>query len=62
MEQSRWNPAAKIRDYRRLMKMARRPTREEFIQVSKVSAIGILLIGAIGFAVFLVMQLVNAIL
>jgi len=62
MEQSRWNPAGKIRDYRRLMKMTRRPTREEFLQVSKVSAMGILLIGAIGFAIFLVMELVNSIL
>jgi protein transport protein SEC61 subunit gamma-like protein len=61
MDISKWNPLTKIKDYRRLMKMTRRPTREEFIQVSKVSALGILVIGLIGFAIFLLMGFVNSI-
>ena len=61
MDFSKWNPVDKIKVYRRLMKMTRRPTREEFIQVSKVSALGILIIGMIGFAIFLIMGAVNSI-
>ncbi len=62
MDISELNPVAKIKDYRRLMKMTRRPTREEFIQVSKVSALGILIIGIVGFVIFLFMDFMNSIL
>ena len=62
MDISKLNPVEKIKEYRRIMKMTRRPTREEFIQVSKVSALGIVIIGFIGFAIFLLMDFVNSIL
>jgi len=61
MEIAKWDPIEKIKDYRRLLKMTRRPTREEFIQVSKVSALGVMIIGIIGFAIFLFMGFVNSI-
>jgi protein transport protein SEC61 subunit gamma-like protein len=41
--------------YGRVLKMARKPDQEEFNQVAKVTAVGILLIGALGFAIYFVM-------
>ncbi|MFP4117028.1 MAG: protein translocase SEC61 complex subunit gamma [Candidatus Aenigmatarchaeota archaeon] len=40
----------------RVLKVATKPSREEFWQTAKVTAIGILLIGAIGFSIFLLFQ------
>lgn len=42
--------------YGRVLRMARKPDSEEFAQNSKVTAVGILFIGAIGFVIFLVMS------
>ena len=39
--------------YGRVLKMARNPTNEEFAKSSKITGAGILLIGAIGFLVYL---------
>jgi len=39
--------------YGRVMKMARNPTNEEFSKTSKITGLGIILIGAIGFLIFL---------
>ena len=43
--------------YGRVLRMARKPSQEEFNKVSKVTSIGIMLIGAIGFVVYLAMRL-----
>ena len=42
----------RLKDYARVLSIARKPTKEEFIQAAKLSGLGILLIGAIGFLVF----------
>jgi protein transport protein SEC61 subunit gamma and related proteins len=39
--------------YGRVLKMARKPTDEEYAKTSKITGLGILLVGAIGFAIFL---------
>lgn len=39
--------------YGRVLKMARKPTSEEYSKTSKITFAGILLIGGLGFAVFL---------
>lgn len=44
-----------LTSYVRVLKMATTPTREEFIQVSKIAGGGILLVGFIGFIVGTVM-------
>jgi protein transport protein SEC61 subunit gamma and related proteins len=44
--------------YGRVLKMTRKPTNEEFMKTSKITFAGILIIGAIGFAIFLVAELV----
>jgi len=47
------NIKAKIREYRRVLQIARKPDKEEFITSSKISALGIALIGFIGFLIFI---------
>ena len=40
--------------YGRVLKMARKPTSEEYWKTAKITGAGILLIGGIGFAIFLI--------
>ena len=39
--------------YGRVLKMARKPTDEEYTKTSKITGLGILLIGGLGFVIFL---------
>lgn len=41
-----------LRKYLRVLKLARTPTRDEFIKIATVAAAGILLIGLIGFIIY----------
>ena len=40
--------------YGRVLKMARKPTNDEYIKTSKITFVGILLIGGLGFLIFLI--------
>jgi protein transport protein SEC61 subunit gamma-like protein len=40
--------------YGRVLKMARKPTNEEFVKTSKITFVGILIIGGLGFLIFLI--------
>lgn len=40
--------------YGRVLKMARKPTSEEFGKTTKITGLGILLVGFIGFIIFMV--------
>ena len=42
-----------IRKYRRVLHIARKPSKDEFLNSSKISALGIALIGMIGFVIFI---------
>ena len=42
--------------YLRVWRLLKKPTMSEFKTISKVSAIGVLIIGAIGFAISLAMK------
>ncbi|NIO19439.1 MAG: protein translocase SEC61 complex subunit gamma [Candidatus Aenigmarchaeota archaeon] len=42
-----------IKNYRRVMQIARKPNKEEFLSTSKICAIGLVLIGFVGFIIFL---------
>ncbi len=42
-----------LKNYRRVMNIARKPNKEEFLSTSKICALGLFLIGIIGFVVFL---------
>jgi protein transport protein SEC61 subunit gamma-like protein len=43
----------KISNYMRVLAVSRKPTKDEFTSASKICGIGILLIGIIGFVIFL---------
>ncbi|MFQ5722076.1 MAG: protein translocase SEC61 complex subunit gamma [Candidatus Aminicenantales bacterium] len=50
---------AKLREYRRVLQISRKPSRDEFTSSSKICAIGMVLIGLIGFAIFAVFVLLG---
>ncbi len=41
-----------FRKYLRVLKLARTPTREEFVKIATVAAAGVLLVGLIGFLIY----------
>ena len=41
--------------YGRILRMARKPTTDEYIRVLQITGLGIILIGAVGFLIFLIM-------
>ena len=47
-----------LRECRRVFKVTRKPNKEEFVTIAKVSAVGLALIGLIGFALSMVQQLI----
>ena len=44
---------AGLRKYARVLQIARKPGKDEFVSSSKICALGIALIGFVGFAIFL---------
>ena len=44
--------------YGRVLKMARKPTDDEYVKTAKITGLGILLIGGLGFVIFLVTTIV----
>ncbi len=48
-----------IRRYKRVLCIARKPSRYEFTASSKVCALGIVIIGLIGFLIFMVFVLLG---
>lgn len=47
-----------IKQYIRILQLTRKPTNEEFLTITKVAGAGILIIGIIGFLIYLIMVLV----
>lgn len=45
--------------YKRVWRLLKKPTKEEFLMISKISGIGIGIIGIIGFVIALVMSFIN---
>lgn len=48
-----------IKQSKRVLKVARKPDREEFFDFSKVTALGIAILGVIGFIIVLIGQLLG---
>ena len=44
--------------YGRVLKMARKPTNEEYEKTAKITGLGILLIGALGFVIYIIREIV----
>jgi len=47
-----------FKQYVRILRLTRKPSMDEFLTISKVAGAGILLIGIIGFFVYLIMVLI----
>lgn len=47
------NVPLKLSEYTRVLKLTKKPTKEEFNLIAKVAGAGILLIGFIGFIIYL---------
>jgi len=48
-----------FKECKRVLKVSKKPTTTEYLNFSKVTAIGILIIGAIGFLIVLIAQIVG---
>jgi protein transport protein SEC61 subunit gamma and related proteins len=48
-------PSMNVREYIRVLKLARKPDREEFMMIAKVSMAGIALIGLMGFIIYVLL-------
>ncbi|EKQ55749.1 MAG: protein translocase SEC61 complex gamma subunit, archaeal and eukaryotic [Methanobacterium sp. Maddingley MBC34] len=48
-----------IKQCQRVLKVSRKPDKEEYINVAKVTGIGIILIGVIGFIIIIIAQLIQ---
>jgi len=44
--------------YGRVLKMARKPTNEEYEKTAKITGLGILLVGALGFVIYIIREIV----
>jgi protein transport protein SEC61 subunit gamma-like protein len=47
------NLKSAVMRYIRVLQISRKPGKDEFVNSSKISALGLLLIGAIGFVIFM---------
>ncbi|WP_338103467.1 protein translocase SEC61 complex subunit gamma [Methanolapillus millepedarum] len=56
MKESINNIVPTIRSYFRILKLAKKPSREEFLTIAKVAAAGILAIGIVGFIFYVLMD------
>ena len=48
-------PFERLKEYLRILQLARKPSGEEFSRVAKVSGAGLLIVGGVGFLIYLVM-------
>ena len=45
-----------LNSYLRVLKMASTPSTEDFLQVAKIAGAGVVLVGTIGFIIFVIMS------
>lgn len=50
--------SATLREYKRILKVAKKPSKDEFQHIIKIAGLGMLLVGFIGFFVQILWQLV----
>ena len=51
--------ASFIKQCKRVLRVSKKPGREEYINVAKVTGIGIIIIGVVGFVINIIAQLLN---
>ena len=48
-----------VKEYVRILKISRKPNKEEFMKVAKITAVGMLIVGVIGFLIQSINMLVT---
>ena len=48
-----------IKDSKRVLKVSRKPDGPEYIELAKVTSIGVLIVGAVGFVIVLIGQAIG---
>jgi len=48
-----------LKQYRRVLYISKRPDRDEYINVAKITGIGIIIIGVIGFIIYMIAVLLG---
>lgn len=51
----------KLLEYKRVLRITKKPSMEEFKAVVKVTAIGALIIGAVGFAIHMIVVFIKSV-
>ena len=46
-----------LKDWNRVIKLSRKPKRHEFVMIGKVTGLGIIIIGIIGFMIRMIIQI-----
>lgn len=52
----------KLKEYIRILKLAKRPKKEEFFRISKIAGAAMALIGTIGFSIYLLLTVLPTVL
>lgn len=47
-----------LKSYHRVIKLTKKPSKEEFLMIAKVTSVGILIIGLVGFIIFVFLTIV----
>ena len=47
----------KLREYARVLKITKKPDRQEFTSIVKITGLGTIIIGLVGFAIFIIVEL-----
>jgi len=48
-----------LKEWKRVYKITKKPGKEEFFSIVKVTGLGIIVVGIIGFAIFMVVELMK---
>ena len=48
-----------IKDSKRVLKVSRKPDKQEYLELAKVTSLGVVIVGVIGFVVFLLGALIG---
>jgi protein transport protein SEC61 subunit gamma-like protein len=59
MEQEKKGLSQTLRGYRKVLRLTKRPDRKEFLQISKICAIGISIIAVVGFLIKIISSLIQ---
>jgi protein transport protein SEC61 subunit gamma-like protein len=49
------NVSKTLKSYLRILKLTKKPSRQEFLMIAKVAGVGIILIGFVGFIIYVLL-------